>query len=151
MTGPDAFEGWEFRLSPDRRHFAFYDPGNGPWFVPNPAMQGRFVDSDKMDSLGWQRFTPESRAADRITALRWAADFAEGVAERLREHHEFERANGAMDVMAELRRLIEKELDGSDGPRCVCGDPIQLMFEDDPASWIHRPGSDTRCLDARPF
>lgn len=151
MTGSSAPEGWEFRLSPDQRHFAFYDPGNGPWFVPDPAMQGRFVESGEMDGLGWQRYTPEPKPADRATLLRWAADFAESVAERLREHHEFERANGAMDVMAELRRLIEKESEQADGPRCVCGDPIQLMFEDDPASWIHSPGSDTPCLDARPF
>ncbi|MDX3122769.1 hypothetical protein [Streptomyces scabiei] len=37
-----------------------------------------------------------------------------------------------------------------DGPRCVCGDPIQLLDDADPNSWIHRPGSDTRCLHARP-
>ncbi|MEV8048401.1 hypothetical protein AB0P02_31825 [Streptomyces griseoluteus] len=36
----------------------------------------------------------------------------------------------------------------ADGPRCVCGDPIELTG--DPAGWIHSPGSDTPCLDARP-
>ncbi|GGS81819.1 hypothetical protein [Streptomyces griseoviridis] len=35
-----------------------------------------------------------------------------------------------------------------DGPRCVCGDPIEQTG--DPAYWIHSPGSDTSCLDARP-
>jgi len=35
-----------------------------------------------------------------------------------------------------------------DGPRCVCGDPIEQTG--DPAYWIHSPGSDTPCLDARP-
>ena len=35
-----------------------------------------------------------------------------------------------------------------DVPRCVCGDPIEQTG--DPAYWIHSPGSDTRCLDARP-
>ncbi|MFD8251928.1 hypothetical protein [Streptomyces werraensis] len=35
-----------------------------------------------------------------------------------------------------------------DGPRCVCGDPIELTG--DPAGWIHSPGSNTPCLDARP-
>jgi hypothetical protein len=35
-------------------------------------------------------------------------------------------------------------------PRCVCGDPIQLQDETDPTSWIHSPGSDTPCLNARP-
>lgn len=54
MTGnwrPPVPEGWEFRLSPDRRLFAFYDPGNGPWFVPEPAMRGRFVESPDMNAL----------------------------------------------------------------------------------------------------
>lgn len=37
-----------------------------------------------------------------------------------------------------------------DGPRCVCGDPIEPRDEVDPTSWIHSPGSDTPCLDARP-
>ncbi|NUO42381.1 MAG: hypothetical protein HOV82_10115 [Streptomyces sp.] len=37
-----------------------------------------------------------------------------------------------------------------DGLRCVCGDPVQLMDDNDPTSWIHSPGSDTRCLHARP-
>ncbi|MFG2970831.1 hypothetical protein ACGFZS_46940 [Streptomyces sp. NPDC048288] len=41
----------------------------------------------------------------RATTLRWAADFAKTVAEKLRAHHEFERSNGALDVMTELRRL----------------------------------------------
>jgi hypothetical protein len=35
-----------------------------------------------------------------------------------------------------------------DGPRCVCGDPIELQDPRDPDSWIHSPGSDTTCLDA---
>ena len=35
-----------------------------------------------------------------------------------------------------------------DGPRCLCGDPIEQTG--DPAYWIHSPGSDTPCLDARP-
>jgi hypothetical protein len=35
--------------------------------------------------------------------------------------------------------------------RCVCGDPIELLDETDPTSWIHSPGSDTPCLDARPY
>jgi hypothetical protein len=35
-----------------------------------------------------------------------------------------------------------------DGPRCVCGDPIELRG--DPGYWIHSPGSDTPCLNPRP-
>ncbi|MFI7329305.1 hypothetical protein ACIBQ3_32300 [Streptomyces rubiginosohelvolus] len=34
--------------------------------------------------------------------------------------------------------------------RCVCGDPIEWMTHPDGPGWIHSPGSDTRCLDARP-
>ncbi|MCI3279138.1 hypothetical protein [Streptomyces cylindrosporus] len=44
-------------------------------------------------------------SSDRGAVLAWAADFAEEVAEKLRAHHEFERSNGALDVMTELRRL----------------------------------------------
>lgn len=33
---------------------------------------------------------------------------------------------------------------------CICGDPIQLLDDADPTSWIHSPGSDTPCLDAVP-
>lgn len=33
---------------------------------------------------------------------------------------------------------------------CVCGDPIEWMAHPDGPGWIHSPGSDTRCLDARP-
>jgi hypothetical protein len=34
--------------------------------------------------------------------------------------------------------------------RCVCGDPVELRDEIDPSSWIHSPGSETPCLNARP-
>lgn len=37
-----------------------------------------------------------------------------------------------------------------DGPRCACGDPIEWMAHPDGSGWIHSPGSDTPCLDARP-
>jgi hypothetical protein len=52
-----------------------------------------------------------------------------------------------------LRRMAAEApaTEEQDAPlRCVCGDPVQLMDDNDPASWIHSPGSDTRCLDARP-
>lgn len=55
---PPVPEGWEFRLSHDRRLFAFYDPGNGPWFVPESSMRGRFVDSSEMNRLDWYRYVP---------------------------------------------------------------------------------------------
>ncbi|MFF6925818.1 hypothetical protein [Streptomyces californicus] len=47
------------------------------------------------------------------------------------------------------RRLLGTSA-GEDGRRCVCGDPIEWMSHPDGSGWIHRPGSDTRCLDARP-
>jgi hypothetical protein len=34
--------------------------------------------------------------------------------------------------------------------RCVCGDPIEWRDYEDGSGWIHSPGSDTPCLDARP-
>jgi hypothetical protein len=58
LNRPPVPEGWEFRLSHDRRLFAFYDPGNGPWFVPEPSMRGRFVDSADMNRLDWYRYVP---------------------------------------------------------------------------------------------
>lgn len=47
---------WEFRLSPDRREIAIWEPGNEPWFIPEPGMSGRFVsDHDVKD---WTPFRP---------------------------------------------------------------------------------------------
>lgn len=37
-----------------------------------------------------------------------------------------------------------------DDRRCACGDPIVWMDHPDDPGWIHAPGSDTPCLDARP-
>ncbi|MGW0012447.1 hypothetical protein ACWDVX_22225 [Streptomyces tendae] len=37
-----------------------------------------------------------------------------------------------------------------DGPRCVCGDPIERWTGPGDPGWIHSPGLDTPCLDARP-
>ncbi|MFD5814377.1 hypothetical protein [Streptomyces sp. NPDC127038] len=48
---------------------------------------------------------PANQTTDRAAALTRAADIAEDVAESLRKHHEFERSNGALDVMTELRRM----------------------------------------------
>ncbi|MEU1592715.1 hypothetical protein ABZ468_07610 [Streptomyces sp. NPDC005708] len=36
----------------------------------------------------------------------------------------------------------------TDGPHCPCGAPIEMSG--DPGQWIHSPGSDTPCTDARP-
>ncbi|NUP17375.1 MAG: hypothetical protein HOV73_25925 [Streptomyces sp.] len=35
-----------------------------------------------------------------------------------------------------------------DGPRCVCGDPIERWTGPGEPGWIHSPGSDTPCLEA---
>ncbi|MEU4168899.1 hypothetical protein AB0F46_18730 [Streptomyces sp. NPDC026665] len=102
---------------------------------------------------------------DRAAILREAAD----VAESLRQ---FEPATGArwsaqvsenvgiLRVAGELRRRAaasspgcmadEAQSENADALRCICGDPVQLMDDSDPTSWIHSPGSDTRCLYARP-
>ncbi|WP_043493773.1 hypothetical protein [Streptomyces viridosporus] len=34
--------------------------------------------------------------------------------------------------------------------RCVCGDPIERWTGPGEPGWIHSPGSDARCLEARP-
>lgn len=52
---PDHFE---FRLSPDRRQFAIWQPGNEPWFVPEGNMPGRWLKPNDMDRLGWTRYVP---------------------------------------------------------------------------------------------
>lgn len=36
------------------------------------------------------------------------------------------------------------------GERCICGDPIERWTGPGDPGWIHTPGSDTACLDARP-
>jgi hypothetical protein len=76
--------GWEFRLSDDGRTMAFYDPGNGPWFVPVANMQGRFYDGVSLESLkdhngqkiDWVRFLPTDKAAREV--LKIVAEWAEG-------------------------------------------------------------------------
>jgi hypothetical protein len=63
--------GWEFRLSDDGYTMAFYDPGNGPWFVPVVNMKdhnGRKID--------WVRFLPTDKAAAEV--LRVIAEWADG-------------------------------------------------------------------------
>ncbi|PJN31330.1 hypothetical protein CG717_16320 [Streptomyces sp. CB02613] len=52
-------------------------------------------------------------------------------------------------ALAVARQLLGTSTAESDR-RCVCGDPIEWMTHPDGPGWIHSPGSDTRCLDARP-
>lgn len=75
---------WEFRLSDDGRTMAFYDPGNGPWFVPVANMQGRFYDQVSLEFLkdhngekiDWVRFLPAQRAA--LEVLKVVTEWADG-------------------------------------------------------------------------
>lgn len=70
-------DGWEFRLSDDRRTMAFYDPGNGPWFVPVPNMRGKFIETTDIDRVAdhngrrieWTRFLPKERAAAEVMKI----------------------------------------------------------------------------------
>lgn len=83
MIIPDRTN-WEFRLSDDGRVIAFYDPGNGPWFVPVSNMQGKFYDTVSLEFLkdhngqkiDWVRFLPAPKAAKEV--LKIVAEWAEG-------------------------------------------------------------------------
>lgn len=44
---------------------------------------------------------------------------------------------------------IRSNADPKAGPHCVCGDPIERWTGPGEPGWIHSPGSDTPCLDAR--
>lgn len=78
----------------------------------------------------------ERKTADRAAVVLWAADFAEEVAEKLRTHHEFERSNGALDVMTELRRLAAETQQQEPEPN----DPTQCSGEEGfcPEHGFHR-------------
>lgn len=89
----------EFRVSTDGTLFAFYDPGNAPWFapkppleewtpnpqtegwsIPEPWMKGRFVGSGEIDGFGfeWVRFLPVDQAAREV--LKIIAEWSDGEA-----------------------------------------------------------------------
>ncbi|MFE3678776.1 hypothetical protein [Streptomyces griseus] len=53
-------------------------------------------------------------------------------------------------VAATVARQLLGTNEAEGDRRCVCGDPIEWMTHPDGSGWIHSPGSDTRCLDARP-
>lgn len=83
MIIPDETN-WEFRLSEDGYRMAFYDPGNGPWFMPVANMQGRFYDAVSLEFLkdhngekiDWVRFLPAPKAAREV--LKIIAEWADG-------------------------------------------------------------------------
>lgn len=54
----------------------------------------------------------------------------------------------AQESLAE--KLLRTPATQASAPCCVCGDPIQWMDHPDDPGWIHSPGSDTTCLNARP-
>lgn len=108
---PPVPEGWEFRLSHDRRLFAFYDPGNGPWFVPESSMRGRFVDSADMNRLDWYRYVPAPDDTDHVGAaadiLRRTADLvdSEDLPQTADDTADFN--DGARWATAEVRRIAD--------------------------------------------
>jgi hypothetical protein len=71
---------WEFRLAEGTGVFAFYDPGNGPWFLPESSMRGQFINSGDIDGLGfdWVRFLPAQRASAEVLKVvaSWREDHA---------------------------------------------------------------------------
>lgn len=54
------------------------------------------------------------------------------------------------ELETEVARLTARKRTTGSDLRCLCGDPIQLRDAVDPSSWIHSPGSDTPCFNARP-
>lgn len=54
-------------------------------------------------------YTPSQPGLGLAIGLERAAEIAEDVSEELRKHQEFERSNGALDVMSELRRQTAGE------------------------------------------
>lgn len=59
---PGYPDNYEFRLAPDKRLFAIWEPGNEPWWVVDGASRGRWLGSAEMDALGWTRFLPAAPA-----------------------------------------------------------------------------------------
>lgn len=58
-VGEGAPDDWEFRVSPDGKMIALWEPGNEPWFVMTAAdMKGRFVSTRDMDrhTADWRQF-----------------------------------------------------------------------------------------------
>lgn len=117
MSTPD---GWEFRLSPDRKQFAIWEPGNEPWFVPVPSMQGRFIGSGEMDRLGWTRFTPMADG-NRADGLSEAAD----AVERLTADGEHD-PDCLADELRLLARKARSEFTEAEQRRARDADPAAL-------------------------
>ena len=84
-------------------------------------------------------------AAERI---RENADFHLGQEMARRQLAEKEVAR----LTAELQRVAGEQHAQSKARHCACGAPIEWMDVDVAygSGWVHSPGSDTSCLDARP-
>ncbi|MFF2525925.1 hypothetical protein [Streptomyces liangshanensis] len=145
----------------DRYAAAIYEHNNQPlkWSDAHADDQIAYgADADAVLAVRDRRV--EQLAAGRAT---WKAKAEEMEGDRDRAEAALSRVRDAAKQhrkqllsTAELYAVIgAADLDTptpmlGDGLRCVCGDPVQLGDEADPTSWIHSPGSDTRCLDARP-
>lgn len=58
-VGEGAPNGWEFRVSPDGRYIAVWEPGNEPWFViDTSAVKGHWTSTRDMDrhTQHWAQF-----------------------------------------------------------------------------------------------
>lgn len=101
--------------------------------------------------------TPADRPADQLRAAVARAlvryDWNAGLSGRdtPSEHH-YGEADAVLSVLPAPALAVARQLLGTteSDRRCVCGDPIEWMTHPDGPGWIHSPGSETRCLDARP-
>lgn len=147
---PDHFE---FRLSPDRREFAIWEPGNEPWFIPASGMQGRFVGSAEMDGMGWTRYLPAP--ADRAAILREAAEVVDNPDGAFASNaSDWGFIHARTEMAAKLRRMADEAQ--PETPECDgCGHPVHPAREcpvtlygercacDEPVAVEAQPQSDT--------
>lgn len=56
--GEGAPDDWEFRVSPDGKSIAIWEPGNEPWFVITGDVKGRWVSTRDMErhAADWRQF-----------------------------------------------------------------------------------------------
>ncbi|MFI5739129.1 hypothetical protein ACIA9I_12240 [Streptomyces anulatus] len=95
----------------------------------------------------WDAYAPDPAAYSlRLHAAELTADEETPfIRELLDAAMTFEAERPALAVARQLLGTTSE-----DDRRCVCGDPVEWMTHPDGPGWIHSPGSDTRCLDARP-
>lgn len=107
--------------------------------------------ADDEDVTDWQRgyracAIVATQALDEPTLV--AQQPATEARPGLRERHR--AAWNALTPAEQDARIAALDAIDADEQHCVCGAPIELQDENDSASWIHCPGSDTPCLNARP-